>query len=334
MKDISPWFSRPTPLAGKRIAIIGAGLAGLMTAYSLKKAGFAIELFDAAPSLPNPQCTNPAMLLRPYRSPDNNFFDQLYTPGFLGMLEFIQTQVPEALIHVEPELAVVSPLILSQFLLQGQKVHLSERVDHTELKSKFDAVVIATGAYANLTEPLSGQASIMKGSSLPLIYEGGYCIPDGKGQLLFGATFRHDGSLEVREADHQYNLAQLEGACPALGKGPFSAFVGMRYTTRDHLPLIGGLPMKAKWLKDYDRLRFGDRRPHYPNCPYQPGIYLNIAHGSKGLSSSFMGSRTLTALLTGAPLPIGMKLWEALHPARFWLRTLKCGNRASLISSL
>ena len=329
---IAPWFARPEFIAPKAIAVIGSGLAGLMNAYQLKRAGFHVEIFEAGQTLPNPQCLNPAMVLRPYASPDHNFFDQYYTPGFAGMREFLQTHVPSALIHTEADLAVVDPHQLSQFLAQDLIIHFNQSRTWAELKSQFDAVIIATGIFGNMGESLPGQVSIaqMAQPGLALHYDGGYCLGDAKGQLIFGASFRHDGSLDEREQDHQQNLANLAKAAPELARAinptDLQAFVGMRYTTKDHLPIIGGLPIEAQWLTDYDRMRFGDRRPKYPNCPYHPGVYVNLAHGSKGLSSSFMGSKIITALLTGEPLPIGNKLWEALHPARFWLRTLKCAR--------
>lgn len=339
---IKPWFAKPhffhPRLRGNdrsTIAIIGAGLAGLMNAFQLKQAGFEVEVFDEAKSLPNHQCQNPAMLLRPYLSPDLNSLDQYYTPGFLGMRRFIQEHVPQALIIDSDLQCVVDPNILANFLLQGLRIHLGQTVDPFELKKRFDAVVIATGQFLDFGDPTPGQISIIKedehSKDLPILTYQGYCIPDGKGHRIFGSSFRHDGvSLEAREADHLQNLNYLEKAYPELaaklGKLPYESFVGMRFTARDHLPIVGGLPIKEKWLKDFDRMRFGDVRVKYPDAAYYDGIYVSLAHGSKGLSSSFMASKIILALLTDSPLPIGLSLWNAIHPARFWLRTLKCDN--------
>ncbi len=44
----SPWFARPAPIENKRIAIIGAGIAGTALAQALEPSGHALEIFDAA----------------------------------------------------------------------------------------------------------------------------------------------------------------------------------------------------------------------------------------------------------------------------------------------
>ena len=366
--EIAPWFGKPMACHSQsskqntRIAVIGCGLAGLMSAYHLQEAGFQVELFDEANKLPNRQCQNPAMILRPYLSPDLNFFDQYYTAGFLGMQRFILQHIPSAIISTGMQdflvnekkqtkaiqlaqkrdindfnhlTLIVNPEAITTFLLQqfAGKVHLGTQQDPLLLKQQFDTVIIATGSHSEFGIPKPGQVSIFPENRLSanqqaLSYQG-YCLPTGKGQRILGSSFRSDTSLEVRQQDHLQNLACLAKADAKLAKAfeadltKVDAFVGMRYTTLDHLPVIGGFPIQAEWLKAYERLRHGDRRPAYPPCPYYDGLYLNLAHGSKGLSSSFMASQILTALLTGRPLPIGVKLWEAIHPARFWLRNLK-----------
>ncbi len=326
ISPIPSWFSKPIINKIEKIAIIGAGLAGLMTAYQLQQQGFQVEVFEQTTSLPNHQCQNPAMILRPYLSPNLNFFDQYLTQGYLGMRRFIEDKIPAAIITEAEDACVVNPEILAEFLMQGLSIHSGKIMDPFELKTTFDHVIITTGQFLDFGKPAPGQVTILPGDVRPLFYEGGYCIPDGKGHVLLGSSFRHDASLEVHEKDHEYNLANLSKANPplaaSLAQENREAFVGMRYTTNDHLPIIGGLPIQEAWLKAYDRLRFGDKRPFYPNCPYYEGIYVNLAHGSKGLASSFMASQILLALLSNRPLPIGIKLWDALHPARFWLRSL------------
>jgi len=365
---ISPWFSQPPfhesqNTHDRRVAIIGAGLSGLMTAFHLQNTGFKVTVFDVAKMLPNRQCKNPAMILQPSLSPDLNFFDQYYTTGFLGMRQFILQTIPEAIIttgitnfavtkpqqikalqiakkrNIPDEYSdlalTINPTIFTQFLLQQLQETPSLGLDKNPvtLKKDFNAVIIATGQFREWGVAKPGQVSIFPENTLSkdrkaLRYQG-YCIPDGKDHRVLGASFRHDHSLEIREEDHLQNLAHLAKADPELAKAfetdlaKVTAFTGMRYTELDHLPVVGGLPIKDMWLKNYERLRYGDRRPNYPPCPYHEGLYLNLAHGSKGLSSSFMASQILTALLTGRALPIGVKLWEAIHPARFWLRDLK-----------
>ncbi len=361
--SIAPWFARPTSPQGKRIAIIGGGLAGLMSAHHLHMLGLTVDLFDENEALPNRQCHNPAMLLKPYFSPNLNFFDQYFTAGYFGMARFIEALAPEAIIAkgietipitmraqekqqklvlkraLPDELThagfVINPNLLTRALLAETPLtlHPGKKVNPEHLLPHFDAILIATGHYSEMGKPTPGQVSIAKetplsaGNIQPFTYEG-YCIPDGRGHRILGSSFRRDISLEVRADDHLQNLNYLKKAAPeladAFAQQRLDAFVGMRYTTPDHLPIVGGLPLQAEWLQTYARLRFGDRRVHYPEAPYVPATFLTLAHGSKGLSSSFLASRIIGSLLTGQPLPIGISLWDAIHPARFWLRSLKC----------
>lgn len=328
ISPIRPWLARPASLSGKKIAILGAGLSGLMNAFQLQSIGFEVELFEQENSFPNLQCQNPAMLLRPYFSPNLNFFDQHFTQGFIGMRRFIKEHIPEAIIAEKEWECAVSPAISAAALSQNLTIHLGARVDALSLKQNFDAVIIATGQFLDFGKPTPGQVNIAKGATDILTYQGGYCLPDGKGNIVYGSSFRHAPSLEVLNKDSEYNIENLANASLELAQSitPSSAFVGMRYTTPDHLPIVGGLPLHNEWLETYDRLRFGDKRPHYPACPYDSGIFLTLAHGSKGLSSSYMASTIIVALIAGRPLPISLGLWNALHPARFWLRNLiRCG---------
>lgn len=75
-KVSEPWFNPPEPLTKpigeQRIAIIGAGVAGLTTAYVLSQWGVAVEVFEAAPELGAGASGNPAGLILPVLSQDFN----------------------------------------------------------------------------------------------------------------------------------------------------------------------------------------------------------------------------------------------------------------------
>lgn len=217
-----------------------------------------------------------------------------------------------------------------------------EYADDTWIINKeftFDAVVFAHGYQGfedwidtNTLIACPGQLSMITPSqALPLkcaLSFEGYLTPAINGRHFLGASFRHEESLEIRDADHQQNLNYLRKAAPLLSdvfaKSSWQAWCAVRTTSLDHLPLIGGVPIKSEWLKFYERVKFGDfRARQYPNCPYYPNLYMSLAHGSKGVISSFYASMILTTIITQQDLPLGAQALNALHPARFWLRELK-----------
>jgi tRNA 5-methylaminomethyl-2-thiouridine biosynthesis bifunctional protein len=56
------------------------------------------------------------------------------------------------------------------------------------------------------------------------------------------------------------------------------------------------------------------------------GLFVNTAHGSRGLTSTPLAAELLASQLCGEPLPLTPRLHRALSPARFIIRDL-CRNR-------
>lgn len=379
-----PWFHRPDTTPPQRIAIVGGGFAGLMMAHALRDTSFPIFLFDEHASLPNPTCQNPAMVLRPYLSPDFNTLDQYYTTAFEGMHQFILKAAPQAILgrgiqflpatdrariklsQIEKRRGIQAGFLEEALLIHPQRlteilVHtlqgyvnfcLDKKVDLLALRKEFDTVVLATGSV--LTSPYidpgalevcGGQVSLIpenefsKTMKHTLAYEG-YCTPSINGQHILGATFRHRASPPdkgkpegVTEVDHDLNLRALAKVAPELAhsfaSSPKQGWTGLRLTSRDHLPVIGPLLPKEKWLTDFAHLARGSLRHPYPKATYYPNVFASLAHGSKGLASSWFASEILRALILNEPLPLSEKLWQAIHPARFWFRNLKRTPHAS-----
>lgn len=74
----------------KKIAVIGAGLAGCSLAYELSRfANFDITIFDKNSDIATEASGNFAGILEPYLTSDSNFSDQFHTLGYSILLEFI-----------------------------------------------------------------------------------------------------------------------------------------------------------------------------------------------------------------------------------------------------
>jgi tRNA 5-methylaminomethyl-2-thiouridine biosynthesis bifunctional protein len=59
---------------------------------------------------------------------------------------------------------------------------------------------------------------------------------------------------------------------------------------------------------------------------YLPGAYINVGHGSRGLTSTPLCAELLAALITGEPRPLPRDLRQSLSPARFIIRDLIRGR--------
>lgn len=206
-------------------------------------------------------------------------------------------------------------------------------------------VIVATAYAARTLAPLStlplqavrGQVSLAPATSATrhlssLICHDGYLtppLPDGRHCL--GATFQPGrADTQADAADHAANLAQLQAVLPevAAGLGESTAWEGrasVRCQSPDYLPLVGPVPDRDAFLAAYDGLRDG-RVQDYPDLPALSGLYVNLAHGAKGFGQAALAAEILAADLGGEPYPVSLKVLEALHPARFWVRELRRGK--------
>lgn len=160
-----------------------------------------------------------------------------------------------------------------------------------------------------------------------------YISPARLGQHCFGATFRFKQTeLAVTTEEHQENLdklaaltadgwARLGGA--ALTPAQLGGRSGWRATTPDYLPLVGPVAQAEQFAQHYPTPeRCGPRQPG-PAAPWWPGLYVSLAHGSRGLITAPLAGEALAAALHGDPAPLPGPLLEALHPNRFLLRAQK-----------
>ncbi|MDX1696581.1 MAG: bifunctional tRNA (5-methylaminomethyl-2-thiouridine)(34)-methyltransferase MnmD/FAD-dependent 5-carboxymethylaminomethyl-2-thiouridine(34) oxidoreductase MnmC, partial [Ketobacteraceae bacterium] len=158
----------------------------------------------------------------------------------------------------------------------------------------------------------------------------GYITPAKHGFHCVGATFQPKSSDTAFHAeDHRKNLDALKHAVPAVynmlfpdGEPPqpwpeHQGRVAFRCQTPDYLPLIGPAPDPRAFLEDYADLRAGKVKKHYPPGRFLPDCFLNLAHGSRGITSALLGAEIIVSQLLGDPAPIDRETLQAIHPARF-----------------
>jgi tRNA 5-methylaminomethyl-2-thiouridine biosynthesis bifunctional protein len=249
-----------------------------------------------------------------------------------------------------------------------QKLERGLVEDKISWAQSFDQVVIANAADASRfeqtrwlpTKPVRGQISYLK-SQAPydqlksVICAEGY-IPPATGIAVgaevsqihaLGASFNlHSHSESLSEDDHLNNLANTAKyfAGAALTATPKkntadttntqakSAIeggrVGFRCTSPDYLPLVGPAPIYDQFKEDYRPLS-RDAKTFVPKLgSYFPGLYINIAHGSRGLAYTPISAEMLACTMASHPLPMSQEMAGALNPGRFIIRDLiRCNKK-------
>lgn len=198
------------------------------------------------------------------------------------------------------------------------------RVTTDHRQYQVDKVVLANAA-ASAHQPgldwlplkqIRGQVSYCRANAASRRWSGaichsGYLTPAINGLHCVGATFDlHEHSSKPRATDNQRNLDELRQQLPdkwrELGGDAIQVVgerVGFRCQSKDFLPLVG------------------------PACDHNgtpiEGLYLNIAHGSRGITGTPLCAELIAALVNDEPLPVDHTLYAALRPQRFMLRKQK-----------
>ncbi|MBN3563558.1 bifunctional tRNA (5-methylaminomethyl-2-thiouridine)(34)-methyltransferase MnmD/FAD-dependent 5-carboxymethylaminomethyl-2-thiouridine(34) oxidoreductase MnmC [Aliamphritea spongicola] len=261
-----------------------------------------------------------------------------------------------------PDAGWVSPVRLCNYLLQHPDIHcrfntrvdkISRTGDNWHLYDNNDqliassAIVVVAGAsetkrFEQLShlpvKPIRGQVSLKQATSEApvlntVICGEGYISPPLDNQWCFGASFDvKTPSDEIRAEDHQSNFKKLQDVLPELAEhfatqteSPLGR-VSHRCASADYLPIIGAAPDYNAFISDFDRLRKDSKWQFDCQAKYHPGLYVNLAHGSKGLITAPLGGELLADILNMTPIPLEKNLINVMNPARFIIKNLKKGT--------
>jgi tRNA 5-methylaminomethyl-2-thiouridine biosynthesis bifunctional protein len=160
----------------------------------------------------------------------------------------------------------------------------------------------------------------------------GYISPARDGSHCFGASFKFDSDdLSANVEEHAENLAMLAELAPALydalggaalDPAALAGRAAFRCTSPDYLPIIGPVARSDALAASYAALGNDAKAQPDTACPYEPGLYVNAAHGSRGLITAPLSGEILAAQLNGEVAPLGSALMDAVHPNRFAIRRL------------
>lgn len=160
----------------------------------------------------------------------------------------------------------------------------------------------------------------------------GYVAPPRDGLHTLGASFNFaETDPAPSDAEHHANLDMLEEISTDLFQrlqadthevADLHGRVAFRCTSPDYLPIVGPLADPAAFADAYAVLSKDARQVPDTPCPWLDGLYVNTAHGSRGLITTPLSGELLAAWLNGEPLPVPRTIAEACHPNRFLLRKL------------
>jgi len=197
-------------------------------------------------------------------------------------------------------------------------------------------LILLRGVVTHL--PASRGSSIPR---LPLCHQG-YVTPAVDGMHCVGATFeRNNADGVIHNRDHAKNLQVLSRHVPALARrlaiceldpACMSGRVGWRVSAPDHLPLVGPCPDWQDYRHRFRSLRHGPT--HGISAPrYLPGLFLNLAHGARGLTAAALAGEMIAGQVLGEAPILPAELMHAVHPGRFAIRGLikENGNLASAL---
>lgn len=403
-----PWFdlSNIATPQKKEIVIIGAGIAGLTSAYVFANSGWDVTVFEKESTVANGASGNPVGLVMPRFTADMNRGAQFYTQSFMRTVEWLNdlknvsnfaSWWRSGVLHLMPEekrrklselkipssmmtelsideikklyglevkhggyfvhqAGYLEPVKLCQFLfgslLDKVKFHFSSEI--TELKNKggkwqimsastmlahscnvmianaSDAAQLVSEVFLPLI-PVRGQVSQVSVESLnqrlsfPIVCEN-YLTPIVNGYATLGASYERENlALDLRVAEHQVILSELQDSVPGLlnHQGFSKGRASLRCTTHDRFPVLGPVPDVCFYQTAYADIRHGKPQKNYLPAEYQPGLFLNTGHGSRGLVSAYPAAELLLTMLEKQALIYSNEVLESLHPARFLVKQMK-----------
>ena len=155
-----------------------------------------------------------------------------------------------------------------------------------------------------------------------------HAIPLADGTQL-GSSYRPDSAniqISDEESTELLDKAVQRGLAIDAKTKIEAAYSATRFSSPDHLPLIGPAPDLERWPSLQRQFENQRRSDNKPDAPLIPGLWLNLAHGSRGASMAPLAALLLSAALENRPLPLERDLLKALHPGRFATRNTRRGQ--------
>lgn len=244
---------------------------------------------------------------------------------------------PKALVNAllaHPNITLINNCNITQLEHQQEQWHL---YNQQQLIGTSAILILANADKINQFQPtkhlnlrlIRGQTTtIAKASPLKTIINAkAYVIPEHQQKFTLGATFQiNDHDLNLRLFDHQQNLNNLATILPQLIKDispqQLDGKASLRVSTYNYLPLLGPIAKYPEFMMDFAKLKHDKNLKLTIKCQYHPNLYLNTAHGTKGMLSAPFCAELLADYIDNTPLACSETLRQALHPNRLYVKEL------------
>ncbi|MFN8771316.1 MAG: bifunctional tRNA (5-methylaminomethyl-2-thiouridine)(34)-methyltransferase MnmD/FAD-dependent 5-carboxymethylaminomethyl-2-thiouridine(34) oxidoreductase MnmC [Neisseriaceae bacterium] len=172
---------------------------------------------------------------------------------------------------------------------------------------------------------IRGQISIVprKNQLHTILCNNGYITPNKGDSYVIGATFKiEDNETTIKLSEHIENVNNFTNIIPQITKevnlDEINGKVSFRSSTTDYVPVVGPIAEYNKFKETYKDLAKDSNYWIDKPCPYLKGLFINVAHGAKGILTAPICGEIIADYIDNTPLSISESLKNGLHPNRFW----------------
>lgn len=220
------------------------------------------------------------------------------------------------------------------------------RADIVVLANALDANRLSQTAHLPLIA-VRGQTTRLPSTSesekLKTVLSGrSYLCPQKRHFHTFGASsiIGNDDNCLLDE-EHQLNLTHLAELAPAIAQSfmaksmrqGFSGHAAIRCASLDRFPLVGAIADKTAFQTTFAHLSRDGKFHFNEECPWLFGLYVNIAHGARGLLTAPLSAEILASQICSETPILSKALLDALNPNRFLVRDLIRGKDSVVAKS-
>lgn len=174
---------------------------------------------------------------------------------------------------------------------------------------------------------IRGQVSVVSGENnfKSVICGDKYIAPSFNNKFTVGASFDFKTpEAGVKLSDDIENLKFLNELLPNydVTNKLFESNANIRCSSHDYMPVVGPIAEYDKFMVDFAKLSKDKNYRITNECKYLDGIYLNIAHGAKGLMSAPLCGEIIADYIQDVDIACSEQVRQALHPNRIYANCL------------